>query len=136
MLKSHIIFKLQQCEILYCSELIANSYFLQKTFYSLFHMKITASVTNSASRSWPVLFTHTYFYLLQTLLFCCKIKNCDRCFPQPIRSQTTVQLYILLDYFRVRICFNMNNKRHTLPIVYTTLNFNHCCFTKIKQSTW
>ena len=57
-------------------------------------------------------------------------------FSQPIRSQTTIQLYILLDYFRVRVCFNINNKRHTLPILYTTLNFNHCCFTKIKQSTW
>ena len=33
-------------------------------------------------RSWPVLFTLTFFYIL---LFCWKIKSCcDRCFPQQI----------------------------------------------------
>ena len=42
------------------------------------------------------LFCYTY-----TLLFWYKIKNCcDRCFPQQIRPQTTVQLYILRDYSR------------------------------------
>ena len=28
-----------------------------------------------ASRSWPMLFTFTYFFLMHTLLFCCKIKS-------------------------------------------------------------
>ena len=32
------------------------------------------------------------------------------CFPQPVRPQATVQLYILRYCFSVRIGFNMNNK--------------------------
>ena len=38
-----------------------------------------------------------------------------------LKLQTIVQLYILWYYCNVRIGFNMNNKRHTLPIVYTML---------------
>ena len=32
-----------------------------------------------------------------------------------LRPQATVQLYILGYYSSVRICFNMNDKHHTLP---------------------
>ena len=38
-----------------------------------------------------------------------------------LKPQTTVQLYILGYYSSVKIGFNMNNKRHTLPIVYIML---------------
>ena len=38
-----------------------------------------------------------------------------------LKPQTTVQLYILGYYSRVRIGLNMNNKCHTLPIVYMML---------------
>ena len=34
-----------------------------------------------------------------------------------LRPQTIVQLYIIRYYSSVKIGFNMNNKRHTLPIV-------------------
>ena len=62
--------------------------------------------------------TYLFFSYTCTLLFCWKMKSCfDRCFPQQIRPQTTVQSYILQDYSSVRIGFNMINKSHTLPIV-------------------
>ena len=61
------------------------------------------------------------FFLIQTLLFCCKIKSCcDHCFPQQIRPQTTNQLYMLQDYSSVRTGFSMNSKMpHT---AYSTLH--------------
>ena len=73
------------------------------------------------SRPWPVLFTLAIFFLLDTLLVCGKIKSCcDHCFPQQIRPQNTVQLHKLRDFSSGRIVFNTNNnKRHSLPIVYT-----------------
>ena len=66
------------------------------------------------------IYTYIFFFsYIYTLLFCWKIKSCcDRCFPQQIGPQTTVQWYILRDYSSVRIGFNMINKCHTLPIVY------------------
>ena len=55
-------------------------------------------------------------------LFFWKIKICcDRCFRQQIRLQTTVQWYILRDYSSARIGFNIINKCHTLPVVYSML---------------
>ena len=71
-----------------------------------------------ASRSWPVLFILTYFSpYTYPLLFCRKIKSCcDRCFPQQIRPQATVQWYILRDYSCIKIGFNIINKRHTLHV--------------------
>ena len=75
-----------------------------------------------ASRSWTVLFTLTDFFLINTFFFCYKIKSCyDRCFLQQIRPQTTVQWYMLQKYSSLRIGFNITNKRHTLPVVYTLL---------------
>ena len=75
-----------------------------------------------ASWSWSVLFTLAFFSFTYTLLFCRKRKTCcDHCFLQEIRPRNTVQLYILRDYLSRRIGFNMNNKRHPLPIVYTIL---------------
>ena len=63
---------------------------------SLFHMKIAASVTEILHEDHRLcnlnlsLFSYTY-----TLLFCWKIWSCcDLCFPQQIRTQTNVQLYI------------------------------------------
>ena len=84
-------------------------------------MKITASVAKSLhqDRGWCYLHLPFFTYIL---LFCSKIKTCrDCCFPQQIRSQTTVQPYILQDYSSVRIDFNVINKHHMLPIAYTML---------------
>ena len=79
----------------------------------------------SIKKSLRVLFTLTQcFSNTYTLLFYWKIKSCcDRYFPQQIRPQTTVQLYVLRDYSNVRIGFNIINKRHILPIVYS-VNLN------------
>ena len=89
--------------------------------FSLFHMKITTSVAKNSHQDrgpchlhLPVLFIY--------ILFCGKIKTyCDRCFPQQIRPQTTVQPSILQDYSSVRIDVNVINKRLTLPVAYTIL---------------
>ena len=75
-------------------------------------------------------------------LFYKKMKSCfDRCFPQQIRPQTTVQSYILRDCSSVRIGFNMINKRHTLPIVYAMLNPLNpstiiVVLLRVKRSMW
>ena len=78
---------------------------------------------NLASRSSTMLFTLSYFFFLYMhSLFFWKIKICsDRCFRHQIRLQTTVQWYILRDYSSARIGFNIINKCHTLPIVYSML---------------
>ena len=61
------------------------------------------------SRSWPIQCTLTYFFLINTLLFCWKIKY----------FIITVFLskidYRLDHYSSVRFGSNMNNKHHTLP---------------------
>ena len=66
---------------------------------SLFHMKITASVTKSSHQDRSPCYLHSpiFFPDTYTLLFC---GSCDHCFPQQIRPQTTVQLYILQVYSR------------------------------------
>ena len=98
---------------------------------SLFHMKITASVAKSSHQDRGLRYLHLpIFSYTHALLFCWKIKSCcHRCFPQQIRLQITVQLYILQDYSSVRIGFNMINKRHTLPIKHhinlNSLSFHH-----------
>ena len=87
--------------------------------YSLFHIKITASVKKARIKILACA-VHTYlcFSYTYTVLFCWKIKSCcDRCFPQQIRPQTTVQLCILRGYSSVRVGFHMINKRHILFIV-------------------
>ena len=107
--------------------------------FSLFQMKIIATVTKNSHQDrcpryihlWFFSFTHTLLYVLimsrtsfrvNTLLFCGKIQNCcDSCFPWQIRAKTTIHWYILRDYSSVEIGFNINNKRHILPIVYTML---------------
>ena len=90
---------------------------------SLFHMKITTSVAKSSHQHCDPCYLHLpIFSSTYTLLLCGKIKSyCDHCFPQQIRPQNTVQLYILQDYSSGRIDFNRNNKPHSLPIVYTML---------------
>ena len=67
---------------------------------SLFHMKITASVTKSLHQDCGLCYSHLpIFSYTYTLLFCCKIKSCcGCCFPQQIRPQITVQ-----DYSSMRI---------------------------------
>ena len=68
------------------------------------------------------IYTCLFFSYTYTLLFCWKIKSCGVCcFLQQIRLQITVQWYVLQDYSSVSIGFNMTNKCHTLPIIYTTL---------------
>ena len=68
------------------------------------------------------LYTSLFFFLYMHSLFFWKIKICsDRCFHQQIRLQTTVQWYIVRDYSSARIVFNIINKCHTLPIVYSML---------------
>ena len=78
-----------------------------------------------ASRLWCMLFTLTYFYFTLTHkdhLFCWKIKSCcDCCFPQQIRPQIYIHLYILQVYSSVSTSFNMINKCHTVLVVYTML---------------
>ena len=76
-----------------------------------------ARIMNVVHAIYNCLFSFTY-----TLPFCRKRKSfCDHCFPQQIRPRNTVQLYILQDYLSGIIGFNMNNKHHPLPIVYTIL---------------
>ena len=56
---------------------------------SLFHMKITESVTDSSHQDRGLCYLHfpVFFSYIYTLLFCWKIKSCfHRCFPQQIRS--------------------------------------------------
>ena len=68
------------------------------------------------------IYTYLFFSYSCTLLFYWKVKSCcDRCFPQQIRSKNNVQWYIIRAYSSLRIGFNMINKRHTLPIVYSML---------------
>ena len=41
------------------------------------------------------IYTHLFFFLTYTLLFCWKIKNCcNRCFPQQIRPPITVSILV------------------------------------------
>ena len=58
---------------------------------------------------------------MHNLLLIEKKSCCDRFFPQQTIAQNTVQLYVLRDYSSVWIGFNMINKHHTLPVVYTML---------------
>ena len=92
--------------------------------YSHFHMKITASVTKTSRLDRRPCYLHSpiFFSYKSSLFFCRKIKSCcHRYFPQQIRQQITVQWYLLRDHSSARIGFNMVNKYHTLPIVYTVL---------------
>ena len=85
-------------------------------------MKITASDTKSSHHDRGPCYLHLPFFLLHThFSSAAKKKTCDHCFPQEIRPWNTVQLYMLRDYLSRRIGFNMNIKRHPLPIVYTIL---------------
>ena len=89
--------------------------------FSLFHIKVTVIITKAfikiAARA---IYTYLSFFS-DTDTICNKIKSFyDRCFPQQITLQTTVQLYILRDFSSLRIG-NMNSKRHTLPIICTVL---------------
>ena len=89
----------------------------------------------------------SYYVIISNVYVCsfmCMISQIHRCAPKTVlhaqnfvykniiiyedllwflflRPQTTVQLYILGYYSSVRIGFNMNNKHHTLPIIYTML---------------
>ena len=105
----------------------------RKCIPSIFYMKTTATATKTSIKivvraiSTYLLFSFTYI-----ILFCGKMKSCcDRCFPQQIRPQTTVQLYTLRDYSSERIGFSLNNKYHTVPIVCTTLFFKYVLFQSL-----
>ena len=91
--------------------------------WSLFQMNISASVSRSLHQHCGPCYLHLpIFSFTHTLLVSGKIKSCsDHCFPQQIGPQNTVQLNILQDYSSVRIGFNMNNKCHSLPILYNML---------------
>ena len=86
-------------------------------------MKITTSVTRSSHQQCDPCYLHLpIFSFTYTLRVCGKIKSCcDHRFSQQIRPQKTVQLYILRDYSSGRIDSNMNNKSHSLLVVYTML---------------
>ena len=90
---------------------------------SLFYMKITASVTKSSHQDCGWCFSHlTFFFLIHMFSSSAgKQKSCYCYSPQQIRAQTTVQWYILQYFSSMWIGFNMINKHHTLPIVYTML---------------
>ena len=93
---------------------------------SLFHMKVTASITKSLHQDCDPchLFTLTYFFLIHGLFSSAGIKICcNCCFPQQIRPQITVQLYILQVYSNVRIGFNMISKCHLLPVKLKSVKF-------------
>ena len=85
--------------------LITRKYLTNKDFSSLFHMKITASGTKNLHQDRGQCYLHLpIFPYTYSLLSYWKIKRCcDRRFPQHIRPQTIVQLYILQDYFSVRV---------------------------------
>ena len=92
------------------------------SFSSLFHMKITVSVTKSSHEDSGLCYLCLQFFLYTHSPPVLEIKSCfDCCFPQQIRPQTTVQWYKLWDYSSVRIGFNIINKCHTQPISYTML---------------
>ena len=59
---------------------------------SLFHMKITASVTKNSHKDLGPYYIHVpFFSYTYILLFCWKIKSCfDCCFPQQVILQNTV----------------------------------------------
>ena len=95
---------------------------LVKFCISLFHMKITASVTKSSHQDRGPCYLHLPFFSYTCTYLFWKIRSYrDLCFPQQVRSQTTVHLCILQGYCSVRIDFNIDYKRHTLPIVNTML---------------
>ena len=102
---------------------IHRSYLLDVKSINVFHIKITMSVTRNLHQDCDPCYLHLpIFSYTYTLLFCCKTKSCcNQCFPQQIRPQTIVELCILQNYSSVRIGFSVNNKHHTLPIVYTIL---------------
>ena len=86
-------------------------------------MEITVSVTKSSYQNRGRYYLRlTYFFFTMNSPFLVQDRKfCDRCFPQQIRTQTTVQLGILQDHSNMGIDFNMNHKRHPLHIVYTML---------------
>ena len=74
------------------------------------------------SRSCPVLFTLSYFFLyIHSHLLQQKNGSFDLYFSQQVRPLTTDPLCIFQDYFNVEIGFNMIHKCYALPIVYTML---------------
>ena len=109
---------------------------LQDTWQSFPYKNHSKCYKTLVSRSWPVIFTFTYFFpYTYTFRFCCKIKSCcDRCFPQQIRPQITVQSYIT----RLFQCENwFQYDKETPHIVYSIhhvslnlLSFDHYCFTQ------
>ena len=89
---------------------------------SLFYMKTLRVLQKARIKIVArAIYTYLFFPYTYNLFFCWKIKSCDRCFPQQIRPQITVQLYILRIYSSVRIGFRMISKCHTLLVVYTIL---------------
>ena len=79
-------------------------------------MKIIAKSSHQDCGPYYLLLLIFFLYIHSPLL----LEN-NHCFPQQIRTQITVQWYILKDYSSVRIDFNMIKKQHTLPIVYTNV---------------
>ena len=76
-----------------------------------------------------------YFVIIINMHVCSFMCTISHNFP---KLQTTVQLYILGYYSRVRIGLNMNNKCHTLPIAHDVslnmLSFNH--YTVLLRVNW
>ena len=111
---------------------------------SLDDMKITVSWKACIKIVTRAIYTCLFFYLCRhsTFLFCWKIKSwCDSCFPQQIRLQTTVQWCILQDCSSERIDFNMIDKCHKLPRVYTMLKSVKSqsfiiVLLRVKRSMW
>ena len=99
------------CTLFYCNN-------------TLFHMKITVSVTKSLHQNHGLCYLHltSFFSFTYTLLFCNKIKICcDWCFPQQIIPKTMIQLYIYYENILVwgLVSLSITNTTYTLPIVYT-----------------
>ena len=109
---------------------------------SLFHTKITARVTKSLHQGCGPCYLHLpNFSFTYTLFFCGKIKIAvitvffNKLDHRPLFN-------CIWDYSGVRIGFNMKNKQHTLPIVYTKFQssfyseLNEVCDTYVWMFKW
>ena len=72
-------------------------------------------------------YTYQFFLILHNPLLRQNKKLLWRCFPEQVRSQTIVQLYVFQYHSSVRIGFNINNKiANATHCLYVILNTSSC----------
>ena len=84
------------------------------------------------------IYTYQFFFLLHNSSFLWQNKNLLQSVFS-VANQTTYHhsvIYIQRDCSSAGICFNVNNKRHILPIVCTMLISIIIVLLKVKRSTW